>query len=73
LASCVSSDFDNAENRCEAIGDSAPYAGCIDETRQLLAEESEIRKSFCYSVADRVVCKPDPLHSYVDVEPPPAP
>ncbi len=62
-----SPDFDNAVNRCAAIGEPAgttDRADCVKHMRRDLADEKRYKKSYCYTVLDRVVCKKDPLYPY---------
>lgn len=59
-----SPNFDNAANRCAAIGAPSGSADCIEAMRRYLADEKRHAEKYCYTVADRVVCKKDPLHPF---------
>ena len=62
-----SSNFGTAVSRCSAVGESAgtpARTGCEALMIRLLADEMKYKKSFCYTVIDRTVCKNDPLHPY---------
>ena len=62
-----SSNFDTAVDRCSAIserGGTADRAGCEERMNRLIADEKKYKKSFCYTVIDRVICKNDPLHPF---------
>lgn len=59
-------NFDDAAERCAAMGEesgTSEYAECVKRMRKVIAEEQKYRKSFCYTVSDRVVCEKDPLHA----------
>ncbi len=62
-----SSNFGTAIDRCSAIAEPAGTsgrAGCEIFMSRLLADEKKYKKSFCYTVIDRVVCKKDPFYPF---------
>ncbi len=62
-----SSNFSTAVDRCSAIGEPAwttGRAGCEKFMNRLIADERKYKKSFCYTVINRVICKKDPLYPF---------
>ena len=62
-----SSDFDTAIDRCSAMAEpsgSTARAGCEKLMNRLIADEKKYRKSYCYTVIDRIVCKKNALDPY---------